>query len=222
MRSTRACTRDVDSSGFEFDVPQEEGVYVPIQVGYEPRFGRGSVAGPLRRRLRLRFLEIHGFLQRCLPGASTSTHNGNTQFWLLTDQMLVRNGKGDEDGIIALAGFINNDPENSTYAQQYFAGLLDRDFWQARPQDTIGLLFSYFAMSGQLGKVQAEEQEFGLPFSNGATGIQTHEMILEANYNIHVYRGLDFRPEFQYVFRPNAQSNIRNAAVFGFKAHVEF
>jgi hypothetical protein len=31
-----------------------------------------------------------------------------------------------------------------------------------------------------------------------------------------------FRPEFEYMFQPNAQSNIRNAAVFGFKAHVEF
>ena len=77
------------------------------------------------------------------------------------------------------------------------------------------MLFTYFAMSGALGKVQAEEQELGLPISNAATGVQTHEMILEANYNIHVYRGVDFRPEFQYVFRPNAQSDIRNAAVFG-------
>jgi porin len=57
---------------------------------------------------------------------------------------------------------------------------------------------------------------------SGATDIQTHEMILEANYNIHVYPGTDFRPEFEYVFRPNAQSNIANAAVFGFKAHQEF
>ena len=61
-----------------------------------------------------------------------------------------------------------------------------------------------------------------MPLSNGATGVQTHEMILEANYNIHVYRGVNFRPEFEFVFRPNAQSNIRNAAVFGFKANVVF
>ncbi len=212
---------NVDNTGFEFEVPKEEGVYVPTQVGYQPRFGPDQLPGHYVVGFGYDSSKFTDF-SSALPGASTSTHNGNTQFWLLTDQMLVRNGKGDDDGIIALAGFINNDPENSTYAQQYFAGLLDRDFWQARPQDTIGLLFTYFAMSGQLGKVQAEEQEFGLPFSNGATGIQTHEMILEANYNIHVYRGLDFRPEFQYVFRPNAQSNIRNAAVFGFKAHVEF
>ena len=151
-----------------------------------------------------------------------SVHNGNTQVWVLVDQMLLRNGPGDQDGLIALGGFVANDAENSTYAQQYIAGLLDRGFWCKRPQDTIGLLFTYFATSGALGKVQAEEQELGLPFSNAATGVQTHEMILEANYNIHVYRGVDFRPEFQYVFRPNAQSDIRNAAVFGFKAHVQF
>jgi carbohydrate-selective porin OprB len=33
---------------------------------------------------------------------------------------------------------------------------------------------------------------------------------------------VDFRPEFQYIIRPNGQSNIRDAAVFGFKIHVEF
>jgi len=138
------------------------------------------------------------------------------------DQMLLRNGNGDQDGIIALAGFIDNNANNSAYAQQYFAGLLDYGFWRARPQDGIGVLFTYFAMSGALGKVQAQQLELGIPVSNSATGIQTNEMIFEANYNIHVYRGVDFRPEFQYVIRPNAQTNIHNAAVFGFKATVEF
>jgi carbohydrate-selective porin OprB len=31
-----------------------------------------------------------------------------------------------------------------------------------------------------------------------------------------------FQPDFQYVFRPNAQANIHDAAVFGFRARVEF
>jgi porin len=77
-------------------------------------------------------------------------------------------------------------------------------------------------MSGTLGKVQAAESELGIPISNSATGVQTNEMIFEANYNIHVYRGVHFQPDFQYVIRPNAQSSIRNAAVLGFKANVEF
>ena len=121
--------------------------------------------------------------------------------------MLVRNGPGDQDGIIALGGFVNNNANNSSYAQQYFVGLLDYGFWHARPKDGVGLLFTYFAMSGALGKVQAEQLELGIPISNSATGIQTNEMIVEVNYNIHVYRGVDFRPEFQYIVRPNAQSN---------------
>ena len=136
--------------------------------------------------------------------------------------MLVRQGPGDQDGIIALGGYVHNDPDNSVYADQFFVGALDRGFWAARPQDTMALLFTYNTVSGQLGKVQAQEQELGLPLSNGATGVQTHEMVLEANYNIHVYRGISFQPDFQYVFRPNAQSNIHNAAVFGFRAHVWF
>ena len=136
--------------------------------------------------------------------------------------MLVRQGSGDQDGIIALAGFISNDPENSVYAEQYFIGAIDRSFWAARPQDTMAILFDYNTVSGQLGKVQAQEQELGLPLSNGATGVQTHEMVLEVNYNIQVYRGLNFQPDFQYVFRPNAQSTIHNAAVFGFRANVSF
>jgi porin len=77
-------------------------------------------------------------------------------------------------------------------------------------------------VSGVLARTQEEEGGFGLPFSNGSTGVQSHEIIVEVNYNIHVYRGLIFQPDFQYVFRPNAQANIPNAAVFGFRARVSF
>ena len=210
-----------DRSGFQFGVPRDSGVYVPVQIGYEPKLGSDQLPGHYAVGFGYDSSRFKDFSD-VLPGASALSRSGNTQFWLLADQMLVRNGNGSQDGIIALAGFIHNDADNSPYAEQYFAGLLDRGFWHARPEDAAGLLFTYIEMSGTLGKVQAEESELGLPISNAATGVQTHEMILEANYNIHVYRGLDFRPDFQYVIRPNAQSNIHNAAVFGFKVNVEF
>ncbi len=215
---------DAARTGFEFDVPQSSGVYVPVQIGYEPRFGEDRLPGHYVVGVGYDNSLFKSF-SSALPasaGQPAPTHRGNAQFWLLADQMLLRNGGGDQDGLILLGGFVNNNANNSTYAQQYFAGLLDRGFWPARPEDTVGLLFTYFTMSGPLGKVQAEQLELGLPLSNSATGVQTHEMVIEANYNIHVYRGVDFRPEFQYVIRPNAQSNIRNAAVLGFKLNVEF
>jgi len=157
-----------------------------------------------------------------VPGYVPGTHTGNTQFWLLIDQMLLRNGPGDDDGLIILGAFVRNDPNNSVYAEQYTGGLIDRGFWRRRPQDGAALLFSYNTVSGSLGNVQGVEEEFGLPISNGATGPQSHEMVLEANYDIHVVQGVHFQPDFQYVFRPNAQSNIHDAAVFGFRARVSF
>ena len=75
-----------------------------------------------------------------VPAVAAHTHTGNTQFWVLADQMLVRQGSGPTDGIVALAGFIHNDPNNTAYAEQYFVGLIDKDFWAARPQDAINLL----------------------------------------------------------------------------------
>ena len=215
---------NADRSGFEFSMPRASGVYLPIQIGYEPKIGQDQLPGHYVVGFGYDTSRFTSF-SSALPasaGVPVSSHNGNTQVWALVDQMLVRNGSGDQDGIIALGGFVDNNANNSAYAQQYFAGLLDYGFWRARPQDGIGVLFTYFAMSGALGKVQAQQLELGIPVSNSATGIQTNEMIFEANYNIHVYRGVDFRPEFQYVIRPNAQTNIRNAAVFGFKASVEF
>ncbi len=212
-------------TGFEFDDAQNSGVYVPVEVGYEPRFGASGLPGHYKIGFGYDSSNTFKNFSSALPstsGAPAATHTGNTQVWVLVDQMLVRQGPGDEDGIIALAGFVHNNPTNSVYAEQYFVGAIDRAFWPARPQDTAAMLFSYNTVSGQLGKVQAQEAELGLPLSNQATGVQTHEMILELNYNIHVYRGLSFQPDFQYVFRPNAQSNIRNAAVFGFRAHVWF
>ena len=144
------------------------------------------------------------------------------QFWLLADQMLLRQGPGDTAGLIALVGFVHNDPNNTAYADQYFAGVIDQDFWPARAADTIGLLASYNTVSGRLGQVQRIQQELGLPLSDNATGVQLHEIILEANYGFHVYRGVKLQPELEYVVRPNAQSNIANALVLGFNAHVEF
>jgi porin len=213
-----------DRSGFQFGIPRDSGVYVPIQIGYEPKIGGEALPGDYVLGFGYDSSRFKSFYS-ALPasaGMPTITRHGNTQVWGLADQMLVRNGSSDRDGVIVLAGFVANNADNSPYAQQYFAGLLDRGFWNARPEDGIGLLFSYFAMSGPLGKVQAQEQELSLPISNAATGVQTDEMIIEANYNIHVYRGVDFRPDFQYIIRPNAQATIHNAVVLGFKAGLEF
>lgn len=54
-----------------------------------------------------------------------------------------------------------------------------------------------------------------------ATGVQRHAAVFEVNYAIHVYRGVIFQPLLEYFFRPNGQGNLRDAALLGFKSHIE-
>lgn len=214
-------------TGFKFDDSQTSGVYVPIEIAWQPGLGADQLPG--HYKLGFGYDSSSGYedfanvlAAHAVPGYAARSRTGNTQFWALADQMLVRQGPGANHGIIALAGFIDNDPNHTAYAQQYFVGVVNRGFWPARPDDAVSLLFNYIAISGQLGKVQAVEQALGLPFSDNATGLQTHEMIFEANYNIQVLRGVNLQPDFQYVVRPNAQATIKDATVFGFRASVQF
>ncbi len=214
-------------TGFKFDDSQTTGVYLPIEFGWTPSLGPNKLIG--HYKLGFGYDDSSGYKDfgNSLatsgdPGYAAHSRSGNTQVWALADQMLIRTGSGDGAGLLALAGFIHNDPNNSVYAEQYFAGAVARGFWKARPKDAVGLLFTYETASGRLANVQDEQALLGLPLANSATGVQRREMILEANYDIQVFRGVNVEPDFQYVVHPNAQSNIANAAVFGVKAHVEF
>ena len=55
-----------------------------------------------------------------------------------------------------------------------------------------------------------------MPLSNGAPGVETNEIILEANYHINLHPGLYIMPDLQYIIRPSAASTYPNAWVAGF------
>jgi porin len=214
-------------TGWKFDASQDSGVYIPVEAAWLPKLGADELPGHYKLGFGYDTSSTYKDFTNALaaagvPGYVAQTHTGNFQGWALADQMLIRNGPGDDTGLIALAGFIQNDPNNTQYGHQYIAAFLDRGFWDARPQDSVGLLFTYVGVSDRLAAVERIQQSLGLPLSNSATGVQSREMIVEVDYDIHVYRGLHFQPDFQYVFRPNAQANIHDAAVFGFRARVEF
>jgi len=211
-------------SGFKFDTAKDSGVYLPVQIGWEPQFGASRLPGHYAIGLGYDTSSGYQAFTNALVdyGATARSRTGNTQLWLLADQLLLRQGSGTNDGITALAGFIHNDSNNTAYAEQYFVGLLDRNFWAARPQDAINLLFIHNTISGRLRAVQEIEQSRDLAYSNGSTGVQNEETVLEANYDMHVMRGLHFQPDVQYVIQPNAQANLHAALVLGFRARVSF
>ena len=216
-----------DRTGFEFNTSRDSGVYIPVEIEWEPTLGPGNLPG--HYKIGVGYDTSPGYKDfanvlaaASVPGYVARERRGNTQVWGLIDQMVYRNGPMDNQGVTLLAGFVHNESTRTAYAEQYYAGFLDQGFWSLRPNDSINLLFTYVSISPQLIAVQNVEQTYGLPLSNNATNVQSHEVVLEANYGIHLFRGVTLRPDFQYVIRPNAQTTIRDAAVFGCSTHITF
>ncbi|MCB8882678.1 carbohydrate porin [Acidisoma cellulosilytica] len=215
-----------DRTGWQIDASQYNGVEVPVEAAWEPSFGPDHLIGHYKLGFGYNSAPYAAF-ESDTPGTAGPEKRNRWQFWALADQMLIRQGEGDQAGLIGLAGYMHSNPDTLIYQDEAFAGLVDQGFWKVRPQDSIGLLFIYQKVSGQLTSAERLDQAFGLPYTNSdtgvtATGVQTNEEILEANYDIHVYRGVNLMPDFQYVIHPNAQTDIPNAVVLGLKAHVEF
>lgn len=104
-------------SGFKFDTSQDSGVYVPVEAGYEPLVGAGKMPGHYKIGFGYDspsnfkdFATALNATANTSAGATVSTRTGNTQVWVLVDQMVVRQGPGDTSGIILLSGFVHNAP----------------------------------------------------------------------------------------------------------------
>ncbi len=217
-------------SGWNFDTSYLNGETFPLEIGWVPSFGPQKLPGHYKFGFIYdnsphtdEYFSINGapFERNGLP---QRVRNGATSAYFQADQMVMRNGPGPNSGLVILGGYSHNDPTTSLGEDQYYVGAQDGGFWPSRPLDQINLLLTYQNISGYAGKSQAIALEEGLPPQltiGGATGIQTWAMTFEANYAIHVFRGVTFAPDFQYYIRPNAQSNLPDAAFLGFKTHIE-
>ena len=124
---------NLDRSGTDFFTGRISGAYLPVQFGYEPRFGSERLPGHYVVGFGYDTSRFRSF-SSVLPattGIPATSQLGNAQFWLLIDKMLVRNGSGIQEGLYALGGYVHNNPDNSAYARQYIAALVDLGFWRA-------------------------------------------------------------------------------------------
>lgn len=215
-------------SNFTINTDRDAGGEFPVEIGWEPQFGHDKLGGHYRLGMAWDTSAYPVWGADINNGAIDVTKEAqkyqrtNDQFWALMDQMVVRNGSGSNDGLILLAGYVHDNADVLARSDQAYAGLYDKDFWHARPSDIIGFLYTHQTMSGRLSGEQALEAEQGLTLANGATGVQRFQDLLELNYTIHVSDGVTFEPDVQYIFKPNAQANIPDAAVFGFRSHISF
>jgi porin len=214
--------------GWDWSTRHSTGETVPAEVAWEPTFGAARLPGHYKlgiaydnSRFPDKFFDATG-APFVTSGATARRDHGRTSVWVTADQMLMRNGPGENDGLFLLAAYAHNSPDTSLFEHFVWAGLLDRGFWVARPQDQFGFAITYYKVSSRLTATEELQQDRGLPFSGGAFGVQSDAFVLEANYALPIYRGVDVQPEIEYFIRPGAQKAVPNALVLGVKTHVLF
>ncbi len=217
-------------SGWNFDTSYLSGEAFPVEIGYVPSFGPSKLPGHYKLGFVYdnndhtdEYFSVNGAPYEA-NGLAPRIRKGSSSIYVQVDQMVRRNGAGPNAGLVLLGGYSHNDPETSIGEDQYYVGAQDGGFWRRRPFDQINVLMTYQNVSGLAARSQAIALAEGLPPQltvNGATGVQRWTMTFEANYAIRVFRGVTFAPDFQYYIRPNAQSNLPDAAFLGFKSHVE-
>lgn len=216
-------------TGFKFNGATIDGAAMPVEIAWTPNFGRQHQL-PGHYKIGMAYDTADhkdNFFDgmntpAALSGLPVRYDHGAWAAWGLVDQMVYHYPGGAPDAGITLLGVTYfNQPETSTRWQQYSIGMLNRGFWKSRPLDAMGLNFTYMRVSPDLYRSQLLYQQQGMKLPNGSLFPQKNAYVFEAMYQIHVFRGITFAPDFQYFFNPGGMKPLKNQAMLGFKSHIE-
>ncbi len=221
------------SSGFAWANPRYSGATIPIELGWVPRFGPNRLIGHYKvgyDRDTHRYADVldnrQGVPQLLAGGAFASQDRDD--YYVLLDQMLVRQGKAATDGLILFGGWVHATDDISPLTQHAFAGLVSTGSPWGRPKDTLGVSFNWIEMSGAFTRAEEIALESGqtLPLDidgfGAAYGPQNTEQVVELAYTAAIYPGVSFVPDVQYLIRPGATTATPDAAVLGFRTNINF
>ncbi len=203
-------------SGFDWSTRGATGIMTPIEIGYTPSFGSDHLPG--------HYIAGFGWDNSSYSGLSNDghSHRGLGLGYVFADQMLLRTGKGPLEGVIALAGYLHADGTISPIQDQAFAGILAQGILPFKAQGTVGLFASYVKLSRAQERAELATLADQAALPAGVDGIQSHETVIELNYQFTALRGLLLIPDVQYVLRPGGTNATPDALFLGLKTHVEF
>ena len=224
-------------SGLNWSLNGTTGVSVPVELGWEPRFGGDQLQGHYKvgglydtsAYPDLSAGQYGSLLMRSSDTGNIGRRQGQAMAYTLVDQMILRTGPNGTDGVIAFAGYAYADPRTAAIGQEAFGGIYARGVIPARPGDSIGVSASWFEASRYLTATQKLQRSLGKPVSAGlgtsilpSGDVQGHEIVLEARYAAKLSTGILLTSDLQYVIRPNETAQRRSAAVAGLQVLLDF
>ncbi|WP_430910729.1 carbohydrate porin [Methylobacterium sp. sgz302541] len=149
---------------------------------------------------------------------------GDHGLYAILDQTIYREPDSPSEGASAFLRFSSVPGDRNLIDLYVDAGIAYKGLLPGRPNDTaaVGVIHS------RIGPAARAYDRDTLMLGQGTGPIRSSETVIEATYQAEVVPGLTVQPDFQYVFRPgggiadDAGRRIRNAAVFGLRATVNY
>lgn len=214
-------------AGFDWSTNAATGAFVPVEVGYNPDFGKRHLTGYYRIGAGI---DSSRFQTWSAQAKGNHKKDNRFQLWVMADQMIYRNDSKKDHGLYLIANYGHDSSTTSTFKDLYNIGFVDKGFWRKRPYDQIGFMLTYYTVPNSLKHAQQYQIANGAQLNgngvfsllNGAPGVQSNSTLIELNYGIAAYRGIMITPVFEYFHRVAATKMYKDAVVFGLKTNVNF
>jgi porin len=213
--------------GFDWGLNGAAGVLIPVELDWNVNLGPQQLPGLYKIGGSYDTSPLSSWLTATngMPLPLTTAppqQSERTTLYVLGQQRIWQPDANSGRGITIVAGYEYNSPEVSLFEHFAFLGFVDVGPFPWRREDQAGFEVAYGRVSPFLTQVQQLQTGLGLSLSNAAPGVETDEIILEANYHIKLYPGLYVMPDLQYIIRPSAASTYPNAWVAGFRVSAVF
>jgi porin len=201
-------TRD-GRHGVDFALNPQDGVLVIAQAGYQWNQADDDTKGATTTDDGMPgSITFGGYFDSSdfdfLDGSGRG-RDGNYGFYLLADQMVYREGRAGSDQGLTPWGALTLAPDDKINTIPFSAagGLVYQGLLPGRDNDLTAAAVYYGKFSDKLQN-------------------QNAETVVEVNHRFQLTPWFYATPDFQYVFRPNGQSDIDDAAVFGGEINIDF
>jgi porin len=165
-----------NQNGFNFNVKGSTGVFVPAELGYQTNFSNARY--PAKYDVGGYWDDADYTTPQGIP------MHGRTAVYAQAEQTVWRPDPDTNQSLTVFGGGIWYNG-GAPYWSQIYGGVYDRAPFTARPDDTIGVIASYYA-NNSIERPNKPSQ-----------------WIFEVNYGFQVAAGVTVKPYTQYVIAPN-------------------
>jgi porin len=233
--------------GVDYRISSSQGLMLIFEGAYHQRVRWNDTMEPLRGSVKfgswIHTNDTDHLLVADDAGNPVRRRN-NYGFYGLIDQMIFREKKskpgsetsklwtpthvveGEEQGLGIFLQFGGAPSDRNLVAYYFGAGLNYTGLIPKRDKDILGVAVANAFMSRKARKARGEEIDAFDPTDPDAGPqpgqLMANESTLEITYRIQLHERLALQPDYQVVFNPSGEKNIKTAHVFGLRFEVTY